>query len=292
MHRQLSFTAAMQFEIHTKALENKFCAELNVTIVSRSLRYVAERSGIPSRIRISEIWMVENVEHFRAELEFEPLLNRKILKDRKIGIHEPGADENVASRIAKSELRGQSESTRINTTHKMSRAAIGARRSHDIRALITTTDVCLIARDQDVEWYPRLCRENSVSLPVAQRPSQDIRAIRGRQVVNKAGNQPVANVPVGIAIVTPPIKGIHRRAATVGVGRNINRMRPGVAGQYLQTPVHALTEDCGETVVVGDFVVLNGANHSPKLIRAARINTPGSGLGRVVEVASVQMQRV
>src|SRR2546427_594911 len=188
----------------SKALENKFCAELNVTIVGRGLRYVAEQSGIPSRIRISEIRMIENVEHFRAELEFEPLLNRKILKDRKIGIHESGSDENVASRIAKSELRGQGESTRINATHKMSRAAIGARRSHDIWALIAATDVCLIGRDQDVERYPRLCRENSVSLPVAQRPSQDIRAIKGRQVVNKAGDEPVANVPVGIAIVTPP----------------------------------------------------------------------------------------
>src|SRR5256886_213968 len=174
----------------------------------------------------------------------------------------------------------------------MSRATIGAGRSDDIRALITTTDVCLIARDQDVEWYPRLCRENSVSLPVTQRPSQDIRAINGRQVVNKAGNKPVANVPVGIAIVTPPIKGIHRRAATVGVGRNVNRMRPGIAGQYLQTPVHALTEDCGEAVIVRDFVVLNGTNHSPKLIRAARRHAPGSGLWRVVKVASVQMQRV
>src|SRR5437773_1991214 len=193
MHRQLSFTAAMQFEIHTEALENKFYAELNVTIVSRGLRYVAERSGIPSRIRISEIRMVENVEYFRAELEFEPLLNRKILKDRKIGMQEFGSDQTVE---------------------------------------------------------------------------------------------------MGIAIVTPPIKGIHRRAATVGVGRNVNRMRPGVAGQYLQTPVHALTEDCGETVIVRDFVVLNGANLSPKLIRAARIHAPGSGLGGVVKVASVQMQRV
>ena len=52
----------MQFEIHLKALENKFCAELNVTIVSRGLRYVSEQSGIPSRIRVSEIRMVENVE--------------------------------------------------------------------------------------------------------------------------------------------------------------------------------------------------------------------------------------
>src|SRR5437763_17096436 len=84
----------------SKALENKFRAELNVAIFSGGLRDVAERSGIPSRIRTSEIRMVENVEHFRAELEFEPLLNRKFLKDRKISIHEPGSDENVASGIA------------------------------------------------------------------------------------------------------------------------------------------------------------------------------------------------
>src|SRR5436853_2968576 len=154
------FPGAIQFEIHRKALENKFCAELNVTIVGRGLRYVAERSGFPSRIRISEIRMIENVEHFRAELEFEPLLDRKILKDRKIGIHESGSDENVATRITKSELRGQGKSTRINASHKMSRAAIGARHSHHIRALITTTDVRLIGRDQDVERYPRLCRKN------------------------------------------------------------------------------------------------------------------------------------
>jgi hypothetical protein len=70
------------------SFKDKLCAKLDVTVVDGRLGYVAERCGIPGLIRISEIRMVENIEHFRAELEFSPLFHREIFENREVGVYE------------------------------------------------------------------------------------------------------------------------------------------------------------------------------------------------------------
>lgn len=57
-------------------------------VVDGRLGYVPERCGIPGLIRISEIRMVENIDHFGAELEFSPLFHREVFEHREVGVFE------------------------------------------------------------------------------------------------------------------------------------------------------------------------------------------------------------
>ena len=87
----------------------------------------------------------------------------------------------------------------------------------------------------------------------------------------------MADVPVGVAVVGfPPVR-IHGSAAAVGIGGDIQSVRPGVVGQHLQAVRHALAEDHAHALVVGDLVGVDGADRAEQRIRPARVDGARSG---------------
>lgn len=236
----------MTFSFRIGLLENQLCAELNVTVVGGCRSYVTERSGIPSRTRVCKVRMVEDIEHFGAELEFGPLLDGEILEDRKVSVHKSGSIKDIASRVAEGELRRQSKGRGVNATDEVAGATVLTWRSYKIGTLIGATDVGLIWRDDHVERGTGLRGENTVGLPITERPAQKwTAAAEGRQVVDEAGNEPMTNIPVSVTVVQPPLVVIHGRTPAVGIRGNVESVRPSVAGQYLNVAAHALTKDCG-----------------------------------------------
>src|ERR1051325_8150743 len=70
-------------------------------------------------------------------------------------------------------------------------------------------------------------------------------------------------------------------------------MRPGITRQNLQAARHPLPEDRCHTVVVCSFIVLDGTNLPPKLIRTQRIDRARSKRYRLIVIeAAVQVDRV
>ena len=138
---------------------------------------------------------------------------------------------------------------------------------------------------------PGLQRDDAVGLPLGERALQDRVGDREeRDVVNERGHKAVADVPVRVAVIGLPPVWIHGRASAVGVGGDIQRVRPGVAGQHLQAVRHALAEDDAHALVVGDFVVGDGADGAKQRIRPARVDGARSGKQRrVVVEAAVQV---
>ena len=111
------------------------------------------------------------------------------------------------------------------------RPQFGSRRVYQVRTVgAAGSGIGGIGSGRDVERQPAA----SVMMPLAcqlrERALQDrVRAGEERNVIDECGDQAVADVPVGVAVVgLPPVR-IHRRAAAVGIRGDVQRVRPGVA---------------------------------------------------------------
>ena len=63
-----------------------------------------------------------------------------------------------------------------------------------------------------------------------------------REFIDGTHQEPVPDVPAGIAVIGAPIVGIHRRAAEVGIRAYIESVRPGVTCTQLHSVPHALSD--------------------------------------------------
>src|SRR5206468_3666859 len=88
-------------------------------------------------------------------------------------------------------------------------------------------------------------------------------------VVDEAAHHAVADVPVGVAVISLPVIWIHWRAAVIGVGRDVESVRPGVAGKKLKMTGHVLAEYGAQALVGGHHVILHRAYLGERLIRTA-----------------------
>src|SRR5262249_41570667 len=70
-------------------------------------------AGADRRVRQIELWRVEGVEEFGAELEIQTFRDAELLEEREIEIHPPRAVKNIAARIAVGELRRRRERRRV-----------------------------------------------------------------------------------------------------------------------------------------------------------------------------------
>src|SRR5262245_4797470 len=195
--------------------------------------------------------MVEDVEHFCAELKFQAFLDGKVFEQREIEIYQSRSVENISAGVAESKLGRLSEGGSINAIGEMARTAIFMRRTNQVGTLIATADICSIGSNEHVEWLSGLCRHNGIGLPVPQRPAeQRFFTVKRRQIVNQAGNESVTNVPVSITVVTVPVIGIHRRTAAVRIRGYIGAVRPGITCEDLKPATHALAQNRREAIVV------------------------------------------
>src|SRR5262249_29062948 len=94
--------------------ENKLGSELDLAVVTGRRRNCPERSGAKRAVRIGKLRVIEGVEEFRPELEFCAFFDRKILDQRKVGIHEARSREIVPAEISEGERRGQYEGRSVN----------------------------------------------------------------------------------------------------------------------------------------------------------------------------------
>src|SRR5690348_9610828 len=82
---------------------------------------------------------------------------------------------------------------------------------------------------RDIERQPSLKSNDAVGLPLSEgAPQQPIRGGEEGNVVNEGGEKTVTDVPVGVAIIGLPPIGNHGSAAAIGVGTDVQRMRPGI----------------------------------------------------------------
>jgi len=91
---------------------------------------------------------------------------------------------------------------------------------------------------------PVLRGKDRVGLPVSQRPAQEGVLFHSET----AGHRPRwrqndPDIPVGIAIIAVPIKGIHGRATAVRIRGNVDRVGPTCSSQNLHAVTHPLPED-------------------------------------------------
>lgn len=122
-------------------------------VVGDRLGYIAERCSIPSRIRVSKIRTVENIEHFGAELEFSSLFYGEIFEEREVDVHQTRPIKDIASRIAERVWRRRSEGGRVNATDEMAGTTVVAWTSHYIRALVGAANVRYVGCDYHVERH-------------------------------------------------------------------------------------------------------------------------------------------
>src|SRR5882724_370736 len=227
-----------------RTLENNLGSELNVAVVGGCGSDIAKGAGVPSGARISKVWVIENIEHLGPELELKTLLDGEVFEDREIGIHQAWPVENVPARAAESPGRGKGKCCRVDAVRYVARTAIFCGDSNNIGTLISAADMRLVQTNQDVEWLARLRGKDRVGLPVSQRPAQEgVLSIRRRQVIDHAGDKTMPDIPVGIAIIAVPIKGIHGRATAVRIRGNVDRVGPRVARKNLHAVTHPLPED-------------------------------------------------
>ena len=88
-------------------------------------------------------------------------------------------------------------------------------------------------------------------------------SLKGGERIGNHAHHTIANVPVGVAVVGRGVELLRKGAASVGVGRKIQIMRPGIAhltGQLVKRP---LPQNNGQRIVVRTGVILD-LRMSPK----------------------------
>src|SRR5882672_6522212 len=111
--------------------------------------------------------------------------------------------------------------------------------------------------------------------------------MEGRYVVDECGEKPMADIPIGVAVIGFPEVRIHVRASAVGIGGDVECVRPGVARQELQSAGITLPENDAHALVIGYYIVVEGPDSAKQLIGPSRVYGPRSGKQRrvVVKVA-------
>ena len=100
----------------------------------------------------------------------------------------------------------------------------------------------------------------------------------------------MANIEWSVAVIPPPVVGIHRCTAIVGVAGHIERVRPRVAAIELKAAEQALVDRDSQVVIIRNQIVGDRSNLPEKLIRTPRIDGAGAGeIRRVVVEAAVKV---
>src|SRR5260370_15335890 len=137
------------------------------------------------------------------------------------------------------DITGDREGAFIDTTKQVSGAAIVYRRLQQVGTLgALRTGIGGIGIDRKVERSTTLHRGDPVDLPSTQRGLDE--AAIGRKVRNRVDirrNQAMPDVEGSVTVIPPPVVGIHRRSAIVGVAGHIQRMRPSVTGVKLEAAI-------------------------------------------------------
>src|SRR5262249_40237394 len=149
------------------------------------------------------------------------------------------------------------------------------------RPLVSSSDIREIFGNFYVEVRSRLNCRDVVDLPASQSAShKPVFVFECRKVINEAGHKPVAYVPVRASVIAVPIVRVHGKAAVIRIGRDIQRMRPGVTRKDLDSVLYTLPKNRRQTVIIGDFVILNRTDSPPELIRATGLHGARSKYNR------------
>ena len=97
---------------------------------------------------------------------------------------------------------------------------------------------------------------------------QQIGTVERRKRIGNHTHHAIANIPVGIAIVSGGIELLRKGSAPVGVGREIQVVRPGVAYLPRHLVIRPLPQHHGQRIVVRVSVILDLANVAEELIGA------------------------
>lgn len=192
---------------------------------NRSTGLIEERTVVDRR---SEVWMIEYVEEFRAELQIEALLEVIILDERKVEVLKSGADHFVSASIPEKVL------TAAHLCRKWS-AFRSDRRCRDRKSKATGVDVVGYAARvrEGAPWYtirhivrrrasfsegvsPDEWREGRTSrdgedatyLPTLGRPAQGtLELFRAWNIPNEIDAQALRNVEITRTTSQEPIVG-------------------------------------------------------------------------------------
>src|SRR5271155_722315 len=167
--------------------------------------------------------MVESIEEFSSELQFESLVKLELFENAQAPVRDSRAVKLIRSTCPESadsrrrECRRVEVETRGRVQIVISRGTgmwIRARYAVGINRIVAVHHIVCVCGD--VKWRPGLQRYDSVELPVAQPTGREIIAVHEalpsteRQFPKKVPNEAAANVENGIA---------HFRGIIVGVLR-------------------------------------------------------------------------
>src|SRR5258708_31859080 len=145
-----------------------------------------------------------------------------------------------------------------------------------------------------MEGLHGLHMHDSVDRPPTQGlTNQKIGTIERGKRIGDDTNHTMANTPVGIAVVSSGIELLRKGSTSVGVGREIQVMRPGVADLAGYLVVSALAQHNRQRIVVGVRIILNLPNFAKKLIRTPCVECSRCSRSqrRIVIEAPVQVKR-
>src|SRR5207248_2732141 len=140
---------------------------------------------------------------------------------------------------------------------------------HPAGALSTLVEAGAVVAKRNVIGHTCLQIDDAVNLPTAKGlANKQAFPIEGRQFIGEDPDKTVPDVPVGVSIVGCQAILLRRNTSTVGVRRDVQIVRPCVAGLSRKPVVHTLTKDKCKAVVLGPGKIPQVTNGTKKLIWA------------------------
>ena len=118
--------------------------------------------------RQSEVWVIEDIEELRAELQRVMLAEQKILRDRKIQVAEARAVDLIAAQIAESAVSGLRKGEGIQIAGRRRPVGKNGRFTcHHIRALVEVECAAGVVGSDDRNRPARLHGDDGIQLPAS-----------------------------------------------------------------------------------------------------------------------------